>query len=220
MPLFPRLLARMSCAGPRKPHILLVPDRPGWAYDFLADDIAKWAADRYDFTKYYKHAMPQEEAYRRFDAIYFFWWAKGSMETARGLGIPRRRRMSVVSSHQSFLKRGWGDAHLRRSLGAYAAVGAVNRSLHDRLSRLHPRTFLTRHGVDPSRFYQKVPIPARRDDGRLVAAWAGSLKYGSVKGLEEYIVPAVEAAGGVELRLAAADASPGRSGRHYGREEM
>jgi len=215
------LSRRKRRRGPtERPAVLLVPDRPGWAFDFLADDLIRFGSERYAFTKYYKHHMPEED-YRRFDAVYFFWWAKGSIESARRLRIPRRRCMTVISSYSSWMKRGWTDRELKEILSFYGAVGAVCRGLYERFRPLHRHVFLTRHGVDVSRFTEVTPIPERREKGRLVVGWAGSLRHDEAeKGVRKFIEPAVAAVEGAELRLALGDDSEHPCGRSYAREEM
>ena len=212
------LLSRIT-RGERKPHILLVPDQPGWAFDFLADDLARFASSQYRFTKMFKHNLPDDEDYRRFDTVYFFWWGKTSIKDAERLGIPSQRCMSVVSSHNSWLKKGWTPKELGRVLRFYPAVGAISAELYRLISAVHPKVFLTRHGIDPEMFHETRPIPSRRADERLIVGWAGSRKHPS-KGFAEFIEPAVSALEGVELRVATRAGEVHAAGRTYERREM
>jgi len=205
----------------RKPEVLLVPDRPGWAFDFLADDIIRLAGDRYVFSKRFKHDMTDDVDYGRFDAIYFFWWAKGTVKTIQRLGIPKFRCMTVISSYLSWMRRGWSNEELAEILSAYEAVGTICRGLRDHFAPLHPHVFLTHHGIDPEVFPETSPIPERRDDDRLVVGWAGSLEHDKVeKGVTEFLAPAAEAVDGVELRLALGEQSQHPLGTHYRRDRM
>ncbi|MCP3915444.1 MAG: glycosyltransferase family 4 protein [bacterium] len=200
-----------------KPRILLVPDRPGWAFDFLADELMHFAGERYDFTKVPKSEFDPARHGRGFDAAYFFWWGQGSRELIRAARIPARRAMTVVSSFNSWAKKGWGPDELAVALEPWSAVGAISAELGELLAGRHPRVFLTRHGIDPQRFFEREPIPARREGDELVVGWAGSLKYAELKGLPNLIEPAVARVPGVRLVVAAEGHSHGRP---FERDEM
>ena len=205
----------------RKPEILLVPDKPNWAFDFIADDIMRFAADKYNFTKYYKHHLPRDEDYDRFDAVYFFWWAKGSIKSAKELGIPRERCMTVISSYLSWIKRGWSREELHDILSFYRGVGTISQGLYEHFTDLHSHVYLTPYGVDLDMFPEIEPIPDDRPGGRLIVGWAGSLKHDKVKkGVSEFIEPAVAAVEGAELRLALAGESRHPLGKEYQRSRM
>ena len=204
----------------RKPRILLVPDQPDWAFDFLARDLIRATSARYEFTKHFARELPTDEDYDRFDAVFFFWWGNRSIASARQFNIPSQRLITAVSSHKSFDRPGWTSAHLGRRLGFYAAVGTPSVSLYDVIAGVHPYPYLTRHGIDPRRFDQRTAIPAERPEGRLVVGWAGSLRHAAFKGVPNFIEPAVAAIEGVELHLALGAGSEHPAGRHYPRSAM
>ncbi len=89
-------------------------------------------------------------------------------------------------------------------LNRFDALHVPSLILHEIFAPLHPAVFYTPHGVDETVF---VPRPEGRVSpapGRLVLGWAGSrTNHPAKRGLEDLLIPAVQALPGVELRLAA-----------------
>lgn len=203
-----------------KPRILLVTDRPGWAFDFIADELIQFASHRYDFEKIPKAEFDPKRHGRGFDAYYFFWWGPGSWQLARKARIPRARTMSVVSSFNSWQKLGWDAKRLGKELRHWSAVGVISRELEEVIQHDHPRIRLTRHGIDPERFREQQPIPREREAGELIVGWAGSLKYAELKGLTGILEPAVEKVPGARLELAVGDGGEHPNAKAYPQAQM
>jgi glycosyltransferase involved in cell wall biosynthesis len=55
----------------KKPKILLLPDVPGWAYDFCADEIMRYLGDRYKFEKKFLKDVPDVRP-AEYDVVFDF----------------------------------------------------------------------------------------------------------------------------------------------------
>jgi glycosyltransferase involved in cell wall biosynthesis len=201
-------------------RILLVTDRPGWAFDFLADEIIRFAGDRYDLEKIPKADFDPGRDWSEFDAFYFFGWQKRTLRLIKEAGVPLNKTMTVISSFNSWKKRGWGPDKLASVLQPWSAVGVVCRELEETLAGRHPNVFLTRHGIDPEHFVERSAIPAERPGGELVVGWAGSMKYAELKGLPGILEPAVCRVPGARLVLGVGDGGHHPNATHYPREHM
>ncbi|MCP5042277.1 MAG: glycosyltransferase family 4 protein [bacterium] len=203
-----------------RPRILLVTDRRGWAFDFLADELIEFASDRYDFEKVPKREFDPERDYSSFDAFYFFWWGRDCQRLVKAARLPRSKTMTVVSSFNSWEQRGWDADKFGSVLKPWSAVGVICRKLEEALEGRHQRVFLTRHGIDPAKFHSRSPIPAERPDDELVVGWAGSLKYAELKGVPDIIEPAVARVRGARLILAVGEGGDHPAARAYPRDRM
>jgi len=203
--------------GRERPKILLVIDKPGWAFDILADDIIRYAGDRFDFSKAYKSKLPSKEVIKGNDLIYSFWWGRELQKDLFRRGANPARLTTVISSMKRWESSSQELGRLRRQLREYSVVGVISKELEQRLSGVHPRLVLTRHGVDKEKFCLRRPVSS---EGNLVVGWAGSTKYADLKGLDSVIRPAIEGLEGVELSLAVEGEEEGPGARSFAHEEM
>ena len=176
-----------------KPRVLLVADVPDWALDFIASAIAGHLADQFRFETIYHHPFDHTPIDGDpFDLIYFLF---------SGIWMPRagdealaRKAIVGVHSHSEL------SPEACRTLARCRAVCTVSRRLLWECSeRLSVPVAYTPSGVDTDLFR---PRP-RGHHPRFRVGWAGSLgPHRANKGLEEFLVPAVEGLPDVELVLA------------------
>jgi glycosyltransferase involved in cell wall biosynthesis len=196
--------------------VLLVCDRPNWAYDSIAQALIKYN-DRNDLvleTFYIKGGDKNLKSIKNnYDLIFVLGWQL--LITTGLFGIQRRNRafefnktISGIHSHHA-----WDDRmtmpdnsphppeKLIEFLKKYKGINAVS----ERLYKLFKQTGLdnvvyTPNGVDTELFKPMKPLCEKEN---LIVGYSGSLKHDWRKGITEYIEPACKKAG-VELKKAMA----------------
>ncbi|MCL5735673.1 MAG: hypothetical protein M1274_08840 [Actinobacteria bacterium] len=119
-----------------KPRVLMLADRPGWAFDVTAQAISRRLGDEFEFRVEYAELAP-DLSECAFDLYVFFW---GETYHQRYVDDPRRV-LKEISSHR------WQDDHW----GRLTAAQAVEKYLSD------AGTLLT-----PSKRLQTIFAPYRR----------------------------------------------------------
>jgi glycosyltransferase involved in cell wall biosynthesis len=209
-------------------RVLLLCDRPFWAYDAIARALVKYNDDpelELDVA-YVKPADPDlERRARESDAVFVLGWQLLGELRPRPLAgmLPRRLRSGVrrrlrfldpartltgIHSHHAWdERRSQPDftpeppPALVRLLQRQRGVNAVSRRLADAFASAGVDVCYTPNGVDTELFR---PTPREARDGPLVVGYSGSLKHDWRKGITELIRPACDVPG-VELRLAMPD---------------
>ena len=175
------------------PRVLLVADEPGWALDSIASAIASHLGDRFRFQTLYRHPFdPSPIDAEAFDLVYLLF---------SGIWVPRAEDDALagkavvgVHSHAELHPAAW------QALARCRAVCAVSRRLFwECAERLPVPVAYTPSGVDVDLFRPRPRVP----NPRFRVGWAGSLgPHRANKGVEEFLIPAVEALANVDLVLA------------------
>jgi hypothetical protein len=188
-----------------KPRILIVVDVPGWALDRTAGNVAARLKDLYRFEKVFNAQAVEKIREGKFDLLYIAY--ETQFQDAHIDVEPPPRAVTGVRSHFKWDGGGKGlppsEAfldHLRR----FTAIHVPSRILHDIFHELHPAVFYTPHGVDTEVFHPGAEGPLSSPVGELVLGWAGSLtNHPGKRGVDDFILPALEGLKGVTFRLAA-----------------
>lgn len=186
-------------------RVLLVCDRPNWAYDSIARALVKHNDDpalELEVFHAKDRARDLKKVRKDYDGIFVLGW-----QLLEPLGfLDRRRTLTGIHSHHSFDERATQPDRsvppprkLVKLLSRYRGVNAVSR----RLAELFAASGLddvvyTPNGVDAELFRSTAEI---RSDGPLRVGFSGSRKHDWRKGVTEFIEPAADVAG-VELRVA------------------
>jgi glycosyltransferase involved in cell wall biosynthesis len=185
-----------------KPRILVLVDVPGWALDRTADNVIRRLSHRYRFIKAFNTEAEAALDRANFDLAYLCYWRQ-----FQDAGIERTVPRPAVTGVRSHFKWDGGrglppSGMLIDVLRRFDAVNVPSRILYDIFRYRHPAVFYTPHGVDETIF-----SPGRRKPpaaGSLVLGWAGSLNnHPGKRGIDDFLLPALEGLSGVELRLAA-----------------
>jgi glycosyltransferase involved in cell wall biosynthesis len=195
--------------------VLLVCDRPKWAYDSIAQALIKYnkQKDLVLETVYLKGNNQNLRSVRKqeFDLIFVLGWQLLLKE--RLFGIQTRNRtfgftktISGIHSHHS-----WDDRLTMpdnsvappektiRLLKKYKGMNAVSQRLYKLFKQAGlDGVVYTPNGVDTELFKPLKPLCKKK---KLVVGYSGSLKHDWRKGITEYIEPACKRAG-VELKKA------------------
>ena len=187
-----------------KPKILVIVDVPGWALERTADNVIARLKEQYAFDKAFNRNAAEKIRAGRFDLLYVTYETQ-FQDAGMEVNIPQN---SVTGVRCHFKWDKGKDlppspafiSHLRR----FAALHVPSKILLNIFTPLHPAVFYTPHGVDINVFKPRAGEPFSSPAGELVLGWAGSLtNHPGKRGVEDYIIPAVEGLKGVTLTLAA-----------------
>ena len=184
-----------------KPNILLLIDRPNWAYDFAANSLIKYLSFKYNFAKGYSNfnSSPNSriENYADFDIIYNFYY--GDTRFIEKNHIEKNRLIAGIASHYS-----WKDMDMYTMVAFllyYKAVTANSVILYNIFKDKHENVFYAPRGVDTSLF---IPEKKKTNYKKLKVGWVGSLTdHPGKRGYYDYILPAIDKIDGVVLKTAA-----------------
>ncbi len=168
-----------------RPRVVLLVDRPDWAFDFVARAFAERLAHRFAFRIVRREREPLQIDPAEIDLLYVFFWGDRSYVH---LGLPPEKIVKEVASWRWALEERWGRLSAEEFAATYladcATVTTPSLGLQAALRVLHPRVFHVPNGVDP-RLFQ----PRRRSGHRLRIGWAGNPKD-ATKGLRDVLEPA------------------------------
>ena len=188
-----------------KPKILVIVDVPGWALERTADNVIACLSDRYDFEKAFNKNAVEKIRAGKFDLLYITYETQ-FQDAGIAVDIPERS-VTGVRCHFKWDGGGKGmppSSEFLSHLGKFAALNVPSRILYNIFKPLHPAVFYTPHGVDTEIFRPRAGNPFSSPAGELVLGWAGSLtNHPGKRGVEDYLMPAIEGLRGVSLRLAA-----------------
>lgn len=182
-----------------KPRVLLVVDRPGWAFHRIASQIATRLTDEFRFQIVPADLLRSADC----DIAVALWWR------AHPKIIQETNAKSVVLclyDHVSWCKSLIDIREFEEALGKSQALVVSNAALLERVRQseyLHQPTFICEDGVNAQLFVPQ-PLPSEFTIG-----WAGDsgAGYGSIKGLG--II--VEACEQTQTKLVIADKANGSS---------
>jgi len=184
------IVAGCGQAGPTpadvlaRPRVLLLVDRPGWAYDAAAQAISKNLSDEFEFRIEYVCHKPDLRAWP-FDLIHVFFWG----ETYHQQFVTDRRRViKEISSHRWANEDLYGRVTPEQMAAKYlfdaGTLTATSQRLQTIFSPLR-EVWLAQNGFDPAQYAMR-----NRSGGRLRIGWAGNAED-KCKGLEDILRPAV-----------------------------
>lgn len=177
-------------AGARRerPRVVLLADRPGWAFDFIARALIERLSQRFRFELIYREREPLRLRREDIDLLYVFWWGDRSYQH---LGLPPERIVVEVASHRWEVEERFGrlspDAFAAEYLADCARVTTPSLRLFETLRAVRSGVFHCPNGVDLARFH-----PGRPRRGPLRIGWVGN-PGDATKGLSDILLPATEA---------------------------
>lgn len=188
-----------------KPKILVIVDVPGWALERTADNVMARLSDRYYFEKAFNKNAAEKIRAGKYDLLYITYETQ-FQDAGIEVDIPKKA-VTGVRCHFKWDGGGRGLpptpeflSHLRK----FSALNVPSKILYTIFNPLHPAVFYTPHGVDIDMFKPRAEGPFSSPEGELIIGWAGSLtNHPGKRGVEDYIMPAIEGVKGVSLKLAA-----------------
>ena len=179
-----------------RPRVLILADRPGWAYDIEAQNVTRVLAEEYDVQVRYVAERPdlsQEE----FDLLWVCFWGETWHQQ---FGIPCEKVIKQVSSHRWRMDPDWGQLDTETFVARHLADAGTICAISDELVEMitpYRTCFRVEQGVDPRGFR-----PGPDKEGPLRIGFAGNAQD-SCKGLEDILLPAC--GNEFELRIAGGD---------------
>lgn len=169
----------------KKPRVLLLVDRPGWAFDHSARQIVRQLSKEFSFDIRYVVNKPIIKS-DDYDLLYVFFWGE---KLYQEFGFDPEATIKEVSSHRWEDDERYGPCippeFVRRYLNDAGTLACTSHRLFDTLRDWHPHVLHTPNGINPSHFY-----PLHNRHGSLTIGWAGNAND-PVKRFNELFVPAV-----------------------------
>ena len=198
-----------------KNKILLIVDKPGWAHDFKADNLIRCLGNDYEIIKRYCDDVKDSEI-EAADIVVIFYWIQINYENMqKRLPTLQRNKHKILMGICSHIElQGQSEKPGLLALHTLASGIFVNSKLlyKQYIDVFDVPVFYTPNGVD-TEFFR--PSSEKKENGKLIVGWTGSLRnHGDKRGVNEFIIPAVERIDGVELKIAA------REDKWRSKEEM
>jgi glycosyltransferase involved in cell wall biosynthesis len=187
-----------------KPVILIIVDMPGWALDRTADNIIVRLKNNYTFIKAYNKDAVEAIGKKNYDLLYITYWRQFK-DAGISTDIPRPAVAGVRSHFKWDQGKGLQPSQeVIDFLNSFDALNVPSRILYDIFKEKHPAVFHTPHGVDEKVFYPRRERHFTSQQGKLIIGWTGSKKnHPGKRGIDDFIVPAVQSLDGVSLKIAA-----------------
>jgi len=176
-----------------KPKILLLVDKPGWAFDTFARGLSTILSDQYDFI--IKYVVDKPDLYAvEFDILHVFFWGETWYQQ---FGIQPSSILKMVSSHRWATEAQYGNLNPAQMVNSYLSdadnIVVVSKRLYDLISP-HRQVVVGPEGYGEEEFYIE-----KQRSGPLKIGWAGNIED-QCKGFLDIIQPAC--ANGFELSVA------------------
>jgi hypothetical protein len=141
--------------------ILLIADRPGWAYDILAQSLQK-SSTKYEIEIEYIINIrkdPNSFDLTSYDITFFFLWFDGMRYGPEMKGFEFSKTCVGVHS-LSWKKRGMSSKQAEDICNQFAGTGYISQEIGSILNL--DNGFFTPNGIDPKLFYP-TPLPPGED---------------------------------------------------------
>lgn len=186
-------------------NVLLIADRPGWAFDIIAQSLAskleKWSIHISYIVDI--RAAPDTFDIRQFDLVYIFNWYDAIRYAPLFQGFNADKICVGVHSLESWRKRNWSTELTSKICNLFGGTGYISQEIGNQL-KLSNGCY-TPNGVDPDKFPRRRKSPLYP----LKCLWVGnpdSGHHGNIKGYDDYVKPVLDALSPeVELLVACPD---------------
>ena len=134
-------------------NILLVADRPGWAYDILAQSLCKHSSHDHISVVYVSELREKigSTDFSEFDVVFFFLWYDAMRYGVKINGFEFRKTCVGIHSLSSWSGRGLDESQASLVCNQFAAAGYISKEINKLLSL--ERGFFTPNGVERDLFY-------------------------------------------------------------------
>lgn len=175
-------------------RILILPDRLDWALGHVANALIKYMPHHsFSKKKLHRHISRRSSRCDVTFVMYPPYVLDFNSTTSHFIaGVNSFIELGVLDPHTDLI-----SSEMTEKLSLYERIGVPCRSLQMYLKKNNISAFYTPYGIDPDLFYPKQ-FPKNK---QLVVGFAGNPML-SIKGLADFIQPAVEAVEGVELKTA------------------
>lgn len=183
------------------PRILAVADRPGWAIESKARNLARDLADRFEVVVRFQHEVTESDLEAADLVLIFYWLELRKIPIAEEV-LARHKDKLLIGICSHFELQGNLRAQGLATLNRLASRVFANNKLlqHEFAPLIDVPVHYTPNGVDTT-FYTPAGPPRVRAPGTLRVGWAGSLTNMGPqhRGFPDVIEPAVASLPGVQL---------------------
>ncbi len=196
---FKQILESLYAGG--RPRVLLLADKPGWVFDYVAGELKKLLKDEYYFDVKYVRKAPHLKA-NNYDLVYIFFWGETFHLKTR---FDPHCIIKEVSSYRWIDDPRYGpctpDEFRDKFLRETQAITCTSLGMIELLKETHDRIYHAPNGINPKQIHYQQP---RR--GKMKIGWAGNSED-PVK--QQHILTAPECMAGFDFVTA-----PGTVPRH------
>ena len=167
--------------------VLLIADRPGWAYDILAQSIKNGSLSHDIDIEYIINIRrnPSSSDLTEYDVTFFFLWFDGMRYGPSMKGFEFNKTCVGVHS-QSWEKRGLTIEQASATCNQFAATGYISREIETLLNL--EKGFFTPNGVDRELF-KPTPLPPQSEINFMWVGNPSSSHHGHNKGYYSIVEP-------------------------------
>lgn len=170
----------------QKPHILLLCDRPNWAYHNSAVEVVNQLSDEFSFD--IKFVINNEKINQcDYDAILVYFWGEQSYKQFH---FPKRKIMKKVASHRWQDNPAYGPLSpkefVKKYLGDCKTAYCPSQILYNLLKNEFKNLVFCGDGYSPIKFYF-----LHERAGEMKMCMVGNLKD-PVKGVEDILIPSAK----------------------------
>jgi hypothetical protein len=172
-------------------RVLLVPDRPGWAYDILAESIVEHSRYEAVDVQYLVDLREDLEKadFNSYDVVFFFLWYDAMRYGPMIKGFRFEKTCVGIHSLASWENRGLTTEQASQICNQFGAAGYISEELGQLLNLRSG--FFTPNGIEGSIFYPDKIVQNRP----LRLMWVGNPStphHGENKGFHSIVKPVVE----------------------------
>lgn len=169
-----------------KPKVLLLIDKPNWAFDICADGFIPYLSKYYDIKRVYVTDKPNLNNYK-FDLLHVFFYAENYY---KNFDLKGAKLIKEISSHRWEDTPPYGPKSVEEVNKAYLSdadgIITVSKKLYNIFNKINNSVYFVPNGYDTNKFYrQGTPT------GELTFGWAGNIND-QVKGFRDLIQPATD----------------------------
>ena len=187
--------------------ILLIADRPGWAYDILAHSIKKYSSySSIDIQYISELRLVLDSAdFSQYDVVFFFLWYDAMRYGVNIKGFDFKKTCVGIHSISSWENRGYDEKQTSLICNQFAASGYISMEINHLLNL--DNAFYTPNGVESDIFFPSE-YPCLEQEVRFM--WVGNPgrgHHGENKAFFHLVKPVVEeyTDRGVTLHTATSD---------------
>ena len=171
--------------------VLLVADRPGWAYDILAQSIKKHSRQEYIDIKYVSTIRDDIDQYdfSKYDVVFFFLWYDAMRYGIKVNGFDFNKTCVGIHSLSSWEGRGLSKKQASLVCNQFAATGYISEEINHLLEL--KSGFSTPNGIESSIFFA-TELPSTDELRFMWVGNPGSAHHGINKGFHTIIKPVLD----------------------------
>ena len=185
--------------------VLLVADRPGWAYDILAQSIKAHSSYENIDINYISNMRLEINEYNfsNYDVVFFFLWYDAMRYGIQIKGFEFNKTCVGIHSLSSWSGRGLSEQQASLVCNQFAAAGFISKEINQLLSL--NSGFSTPNGIESSIFYPSE-LPPTEELRLMWVGNPGNAHHGSNKGFHAIIKPVLSEF--VEMGVSLVTATP------------